>query len=154
MHQFVQLALLVVASNKAENRLKKLVPGSPDYQHLEVNIKVMKACEELAWPINKTLTLVDIRKLATVIQDAGVTFPVAHQQAISRAQISAKLELGRINDWASGLWPWPGGPAICSAWGVAEGLPDGDWQPRGNVQRSMAIWSRLGELVMDGAIWQ
>jgi hypothetical protein len=110
-----------VIVTQAEARLKKMVVDSPEHSALQLNIKVLKSCEVLAWPI-KGLTLVDIRKHATIIHDAAVDFPRQHQQLIVRYLLDSLLEAGQIDKWATGLWPFgdaeEGGGDEASEWRV------------------------------------
>ncbi len=54
----------------------------------------------------KNLSASEVLTHATVVQDAGVTFPLPHQQALIRVFVADQLEKGNISEWAKGLFPF------------------------------------------------
>ncbi len=94
------------ASTEGESRLKKLTEGTIDYLGLQTNIKVLDACESMRITVIENLSMAELRKYATTIQDAGVTFPLVHRQHITSANTKHAFDMGKIDVWAGSCWPF------------------------------------------------
>ncbi len=69
------------------------MPGSVEYKSLEQNIKTMDACEKLRICSIKpgVYSMPELKKLVMTVQDAGVAFPVGHQQVPSHIPLKHVL---------------------------------------------------------------
>ena len=63
-------------------RAEGMAEGSIEHMTLTNNVKVIAACEEMRLPNLRSgrLSMAEMKKLSMTILDAGVTFPLAHQQ--------------------------------------------------------------------------